>query len=88
MKCPECGNIRTDVKKSSRTYKGSTVTRRRVCPNCSHTFTTWETMYDLNRNQFEANRRLANVKRELTALLDYIHHRIIPPDRTEEPTDG
>ena len=42
MRCPYCGNSDTQVKDSRPTEDGSSIRRRRVCPDCGGRFTTFE----------------------------------------------
>lgn len=42
MRCPYCGNSETQVKDSRPTEDGSSIRRRRVCPDCGGRFTTFE----------------------------------------------
>lgn len=42
MRCPFCGNIDTQVKDSRPSEDGSTIRRRRSCPQCDSRFTTFE----------------------------------------------
>jgi transcriptional repressor NrdR len=42
MKCPFCGHEDTQVKDSRPSEDGSTIRRRRFCPQCNSRFTTFE----------------------------------------------
>ena len=42
MRCPYCGAPDTQVKDSRPTEEGAVIRRRRVCPDCSGRFTTFE----------------------------------------------
>ncbi len=42
MKCPFCGHADTQVKDSRPSEDGSTIRRRRFCPECNSRFTTFE----------------------------------------------
>ena len=42
MRCPYCGNSDTQVKDSRPSEDGSSIRRRRVCPDCGGRFTTFE----------------------------------------------
>lgn len=42
MRCPFCGHDDTQVKDSRPTDDGSSIRRRRYCPNCGARFTTFE----------------------------------------------
>lgn len=42
MRCPFCGCVDTQVKDSRAAEDGSTIKRRRQCPECSERFTTFE----------------------------------------------
>jgi transcriptional repressor NrdR len=42
MRCPFCSNAETQVKDSRATEDNSAIRRRRVCPECSGRFTTFE----------------------------------------------
>lgn len=42
MKCPYCGGLDTQVKDSRPSEDGTTIRRRRVCPDCGGRFTTFE----------------------------------------------
>lgn len=37
--CPECGSLTTDIKRTLRSPEGHFL-RKRICPSCSHRFTT------------------------------------------------
>ncbi|MES2907093.1 MAG: transcriptional regulator NrdR [Pseudomonadota bacterium] len=45
MRCPYCSTNDTQVKDSRPTDEGTAIRRRRVCPNCSGRFTTFERIY-------------------------------------------
>ena len=42
MRCPFCGHKDTQVKDSRPTEENATIRRRRLCPECSSRFTTFE----------------------------------------------
>lgn len=42
MRCPYCGAPDTQVKDSRPTEEGAVIRRRRICPDCSGRFTTFE----------------------------------------------
>jgi transcriptional repressor NrdR len=42
MRCPFCGNEETQVKDSRPSEDGSSIRRRRACPECEQRFTTFE----------------------------------------------
>lgn len=42
MRCPTCGTADTRVIDSRPADQGSSIRRRRECPNCGHRFTTYE----------------------------------------------
>ncbi len=42
MKCPYCGSADTQVKDSRPSEDGTSIRRRRVCPDCGGRFTTFE----------------------------------------------
>lgn len=42
MKCPFCGNLESQVKDSRPSEDGSSIRRRRCCPECGSRFTTFE----------------------------------------------
>ncbi|WP_438521850.1 NrdR family transcriptional regulator, partial [Enterobacter hormaechei] len=42
MRCPFCGGSDTQVKDSRPSEDGSSIRRRRVCPDCAGRFTTFE----------------------------------------------
>jgi transcriptional repressor NrdR len=42
MRCPFCGNPDTQVRETRDTDDGSAIRRRRLCPDCSGRFTTFE----------------------------------------------
>src|SRR2546423_15274358 len=42
MKCPYCGGLDTQVKDSRPTEDGTSIRRRRLCPECGGRFTTFE----------------------------------------------
>jgi len=42
MKCPFCGNLDSQVKDSRTSEDGTTIRRRRECPECGSRFTTFE----------------------------------------------
>ncbi len=43
MKCPFCKHGKTEVANSRTTKSGASVWRRRTCPSCKKTFSTYET---------------------------------------------
>lgn len=42
MRCPFCGNPDTQVRETRTSEDGSAIRRRRLCPDCSGRFTTFE----------------------------------------------
>ena len=42
MRCPFCGSQETQVKDSRPAEEGAAIRRRRICPDCSGRFTTFE----------------------------------------------
>ena len=90
MRCPYCGGTDTGVKDSRPSDDGSSIRRRRVCPDCAGRFTTFE------RVQL---RELAVVKRsgrrvpfdrdKLQRSIDVaLRKRAVDPDRVERLVSG
>lgn len=48
MKCPFCGNSKSDVLESRVVEEGAGVRRRRKCPKCVRRFTTFERVRDFS----------------------------------------
>ena len=90
MRCPYCGGTDTGVKDSRPSDDGSSIRRRRVCPDCAGRFTTFE------RVQL---RELAVVKRsgrrvpfdrdKLQRSIDVaLRKRAVDPERVERLVSG
>jgi hypothetical protein len=63
MKCPQCG-AETRVSDSRAVDDGRAVRRRRVCDECAHRVTTYETI----PNPYDASERIAGLDIAIHAL--------------------
>lgn len=74
--CPDCGKDKTYVSDSRGNKDASKRRRRRFCEVCGHRFSTVE-ITDAEYRALIGNASLAELKRELTALIDRKMLRIV-----------
>ncbi len=90
MKCLYCGCVDSRVIDSRPTDEGSSIRRRRECPQCGKRFTTYETIAELpivvvkkdgRREPFESSKVLAGVRKAC-------EKRPIPQQQIDKLVDG
>ncbi|WP_375463164.1 transcriptional regulator NrdR [uncultured Methylobacterium sp.] len=90
MRCPYCGGSDTQVKDSRPSEDGAAIRRRRVCPECSGRFTTFERvqlreLVVLKRSGKRVPFDRDKLQRSIGVAL---RKRAVEPDRIERLVDG
>ena len=90
MRCPFCGHNDTQVKDSRPTEENATIRRRRLCPECSSRFTTFERVYLRELSVLKSNGEKAPFDRDklLRSLQIALRKRPIEEDRMERIVNG
>ena len=85
MRCPFCGHKDTQVKDSRPTEENATIRRRRLCPECSSRFTTFERVQLRELSVVKSDGEKAPFDREKLArsLLIALRKRPVEEDRVE-----
>jgi transcriptional repressor NrdR len=90
MRCPFCGHNDTQVKDSRPTEENATIRRRRLCPECSSRFTTFERVQLRELSVTKTNGDKAPFDREklLRSLQIALRKRPVEEDRMERIANG
>ena len=90
MRCPFCGHNDTQVKDSRPTEENATIRRRRLCPECSSRFTTFERVQLRELSVTKTNGEKAPFDREklLRSLKIALRKRPVEEDRMERIANG
>jgi transcriptional repressor NrdR len=90
MRCPFCGYNDTQVKDSRPTEENATIRRRRLCPECSSRFTTFERVQLRELSVTKTNGDKAPFDREklLRSLQIALRKRPVEEDRMERIANG
>jgi len=90
MRCPFCGHNDTQVKDSRPTEENATIRRRRLCPECSSRFTTFERVQLRELSVTKTNGDKAPFDREklLRSLKIALRKRPVEEDRMERIANG
>ena len=90
MRCPFCGHNDTQVKDSRPTEENATIRRRRLCPECSSRFTTFERVQLRELSVTKSNGDKAPFDREklLRSLKIALRKRPVKEDRMERIANG
>ena len=85
MRCPFCGHNDTQVKDSRPTEENATIRRRRLCPECSSRFTTFERVQLRELSVTKTNGEKAPFDREklLRSLKIALRKRPVEEERME-----
>ena len=85
MRCPFCGHNDTQVKDSRPTEESATIRRRRLCPECSSRFTTFERVQlrELSVVKSDGQKVLFERDKLLRALQIALRKRPVEEDRME-----
>ena len=85
MRCPFCGHKDTQVKDSRPTEENATIRRRRLCPECSSRFTTFERVQLRELSVLKSNGEKVPFDREKLArsLMIALRKRPVEEDRVE-----
>lgn len=85
MKCPFCSHHDTQVKDSRPSEDGSTIRRRRFCPECSSRFTTFERVQlrELTVVKTSGERRLFDRDKIARSMAIAMRKRPVDPDAVE-----
>ena len=85
MRCPFCGHNDTQVKDSRPTEENATIRRRRLCPECSSRFTTFERVQlrELSVVKSDGEKVLFERDKLLRSLQIALRKRPVEEDRME-----
>ena len=85
MRCPFCGHNDTQVKDSRPTEESATIRRRRLCPECSSRFTTFERVQlrELSVVKSDGEKVLFERDKLLRSLQIALRKRPVEEDRME-----
>jgi transcriptional repressor NrdR len=85
MKCPFCGHAESQVKDSRPSEDGAAIRRRRLCPECSGRFTTFERVQLRELTILKRSGRRTPFERDKLArsVAIAIRKRPIDPEQTE-----
>lgn len=87
MKCPICGNEKTQVV-DSRPTENASIRRRRECPSCKHRFTTYEFVEQvpLFVIKKDGSKEVFDRQKLLAGLIKSCYKRPVTADQLEELT--
>ena len=90
MRCPFCGHKDTQVKDSRPTEENATIRRRRLCPECSSRFTTFERVQLRELSVLKSDGEKVPFDREklLRSLQIALRKRPIEEERMERIVNG
>ena len=90
MRCPYCASLDTQVKDSRPTDDHSAIRRRRVCPDCSGRFTTFERVQLRELMVVKrSGRRIPFERDKLVRSIEIaLRKRPVDPDRVERMING
>jgi transcriptional repressor NrdR len=90
MRCPFCGHSDTQVKDSRPTEENATIRRRRLCPECSSRFTTFERVQLRELSVLKGNGDKEPFDREklMRSLKIALRKRPVEEDRIERIANG
>ncbi|MBA4274427.1 MAG: transcriptional regulator NrdR [Alphaproteobacteria bacterium] len=85
MRCPFCSHNDTQVKDSRPSEDGSTIRRRRFCPNCNSRFTTFERVQlrELTVVKTNGERRIFDRDKIARSMAIALRKRPVDPDAVE-----
>jgi len=90
MRCPFCHHNDTQVKDSRPTEENATIRRRRMCPECSSRFTTFERVQlrELSVLKSDGEKVLFDREKLLRSLQIALRKRPVEEDRMERIANG
>ena len=90
MKCPFCSYRDSRVIDSRAVEDGTSIRRRRECPDCGRRFTTYEKYEEtpLVGSKKDGRRELFDAKKLLGGLLKAFEKRPVPYERVQEIADS
>ena len=90
MKCPFCSYRDSRVIDSRAVEDGTSIRRRRECPDCGRRFTTYEKYEEtpLVVSKKDGRRELFDAKKLLGGLLKAFEKRPVPYERVQEIADS
>lgn len=90
MRCPFCNNPDTQVKDSRPTEDGSTIRRRRSCPDCGARFTTFERvqLQELTIVKSSGKRERFDRDKMMRSISVALRKRDVDPERVERMASG
>jgi transcriptional repressor NrdR len=85
MRCPFCGHAESQVKDSRPSEEGSSIRRRRFCPECESRFTTFERVQLRELTVVKRSGRRAPFDREklVRSISVAVRKRPVDPERME-----
>ncbi|WP_405381204.1 transcriptional regulator NrdR [Phascolarctobacterium sp.] len=90
MKCPFCSYRDSRVVDSRSVEEGTSIRRRRECPQCGRRFTTYEKYEEapLVVSKKDGRRELFDAKKLLAGLLKAFEKRPVPYEKVQEIADS
>jgi transcriptional repressor NrdR len=90
VRCPFCGHNDTQVKDSRPTEENATIRRRRLCPECSSRFTTFERVQlrELSVTKSNGDKTPFDREKLLRSLKIALRKRPVEEDRMERIANG
>ena len=90
MKCPFCSYRDSRVVDSRSVEEGTSIRRRRECPQCGRRFTTYEKYEEapLVVSKKDGRRELLDAKKLLAGLLKAFEKRPVPYEKVQEIADS
>ena len=90
MRCPFCHHNDTQVKDSRPTEENATIRRRRLCPECSSRFTTFERVQlrELSVTKSDGEKAPFDREKLLRSLQIALRKRPVEEDRVERIANG
>ncbi|MEL6365916.1 MAG: transcriptional regulator NrdR [Pseudomonadota bacterium] len=90
MRCPFCNNPDTQVKDSRPTEDGTTIRRRRSCPDCGARFTTFERVQLQELTIVKSNGKRERFERDkmMRSVQVALRKRDVDPERVERMASG
>src|SRR6478609_4334794 len=90
MRCPFCGHDETQVKDSRPSEDGAAIRRRRLCPECSGRFTTFERVQLRELTIVKRSGRRTPFERDelMRSIAIALRNRPVDPERVEKLVSG
>lgn len=90
MRCPYCGSLETQVRDSRPADDGSSIRRRRNCPDCGGRFTTYERVQLRELTVIKRSGRKVPFERDKLkhSIIIALRRRPVDPERVERMLNG